>query len=92
MTASSDWSVPRADRGREIHETAPVAHQDKRFPRRAPGGNRRRREQHPQDAPDDDNAPAGRDTDTAGPPKQRRGTDDTDTAASGEDHVIDTLA
>jgi len=91
MTASSDWSVPRADRGREIHETAPVAHQDKRFPRRAPGGNRRRREQPPRDSADADAPPppaADADTDA----DARRKTDDDHGASTGEEHIIDTLA
>jgi hypothetical protein len=88
MTASSDWSVPRAERGREIHETAPVAHQDKRFPRRAPPGSRRRRERHPQGAPDDDTPPPA----DAGAETVPEKGDADETSTGGEDHVIDTLA
>ncbi|MFO8014483.1 MAG: hypothetical protein R6X20_14390 [Phycisphaerae bacterium] len=88
MTASSDWSVPRAERGREIHETAPVAHQDKRFPRRAPAGSRRRRDRNPDGTADDD-APPPRDGEADATPE---GGQTDETASGGDDHVIDTLA
>jgi len=92
MTASSEWSVPRADRSGEVHETAPVAHQDKRFPRRPGAGNRRRRDQGKPGFPGDASAEA----DDA--PEAHRAEADADdrnagrTDSDGEDHVIDTLA
>jgi len=88
MTASSDWSVPRADRSGEVHETAPVAHQDKRFPRRPGTGNRRRGDQGKPRVPEDepaDSEDAG--TEAAGEDRHTNGTD-----SDGEEHVIDTLA
>lgn len=88
MTASSDWSVPRADRGREIHETAPVAHQDKRFPRRAPPGKRRRQPHAKPGSPDAESPPA----EGAGAEATPEREDTDETASGGEDHVIDTLA
>jgi hypothetical protein len=90
MTASSEWSVPRAERGREIHETAPVAHQDKRFPRRAPAGNRRRRERNPGGSADDD-APVPGDIEGEAEAVPEPGSHD-ETPSDGDDHVIDTLA
>jgi len=90
MTASSDWSVRGPERGREIHETAPVGQHDKRFPRRTPAGNRkRRRHDDRQTKPDADAGPApdatdDDRTDPAPNPGAESGGDD--------DHVIDTLA
>jgi len=87
MTASSDWSVRGPDRGREVHEIAPVGHQDKRFPRRSPNGNRRKRgPQHPAADPDASPAPAEATDDRTDPNA------DNGSATSSGDHVIDTLA
>ena len=88
MTASSDWSVPRTERGREIHETAPVAQQDKRFPRRAPPGKRRRQPHAKPGAPDAESPPA----EGAGAEATPKHQNTNETASGDEDHVIDTLA
>ncbi len=85
MTAPADYAVQGPDRGREIHETAPVGKRDKRFPRRTPRGGRR----HPRKDDTRDTAqtpephaetPADHDEEPPG------------TSTGGEDHVIDTLA
>jgi len=85
MTAPADYAVHGPDRGREVHETAPVAKQDKRFPHRTPPGDRRRRRQtDPQDtAPTPDSNTETAPDNNEDPPK---------TSTGGEDHVIDTLA
>jgi hypothetical protein len=85
MTASADWTVQGPERGREIHETAPVSPRDRKYPRRRTTGDRRRRgrggpadtsDAAPEPAPAPDEAP--RDGE---PP-----------APDGGEHVIDTLA
>ena len=82
MTSPSDYAVHGPDRPLEVPELAPVAHQDRRLPRRSPNGGRRRKRRAEPD-----------ETDAATPPDEAPA-DQTPTASTGDDgrHVVDTLA
>ena len=89
MTASSDWSVPRTDRSGEVHQTAPIAHQDKRFPRRAPAGGRRRRPREDRHTSGEGQSPGA---ETGADEVATQPADTNETVSDGKDHMIDTLA
>jgi len=89
MTPASHYAVQGPDHAREVHEPAPVAQQDDRFPRRSPSGGSRRRRPRKE--------AGGSDRPTAGPdapgPSPGPETAPTPRAPSdGEDHVVDALA
>jgi len=82
MTSPSDYAVHGPDHTHEVSGLAPVAEQDKRFPRRSPNGKRRRPHR------------PGPDEEDAAPPPHEATDEQTPPASTGEDgeHVVDTLA
>jgi len=90
MTPPSHYAVQGPDHAREVHEPAPVAQQDDRFPRRSPSGGSRRRRQRKE------TGRSGRPPPTApaipGPRADPESAPTPHAPSDGEDHAVDALA